>query len=470
VNTTVNIPELDIPEVDIPEVDTPEEKVESPAWLRTSPGFIRRRIEGRTNLLAVIHNTGWLFADKAMRMVVGVLVGAWVARYLGPRQYGELAYVLAFVAFFSVISQLGLDAVAIRDIAQDTNESPSILGTVLRLRLIAGVVCYAGALAAMSFLRPGDIRALVLTAIVAGSVIFQAMDTYDLWFQSQMQSKRTIIAKAVSYLAANGLKVILILSKASLLAFALLFLVEVILSAAALRFAYRYFPAPRQWTWEFSRAKALLLEAWPYLVSGIAIIIYMRIDQVMLRSMVSEYEVGIFSAALPISTAFYFIPIAISLSVAPTLARRKRDDPIGYERAIEQLFTVMWWVMLPVSVVIAMASRPLVALLYGPAYSSTAAVLAVHVFGNIPIALGIAQSNWIINEKKNMFSLYRTGAGAISNVLLNLTLIPMYGAVGAAVASVAAQIIAAFLSNLVLAPRMFVTQVVSLFRFRTSRS
>jgi len=448
----------------------PEEDSGSPRWLRTSPGFIRRRLEGRVNLLAVIHNTGWLFADKAMRMVVGVLVGAWVARYLGPRQYGELAYALAFAAFFSVISQLGLDAVAIRDIARDSDEAPSILGTVLRLRLITGVLCYIAALAMMAVLRPGDLRALALTAIVAGTVIFQAMDTYDLWFQSQMQSKRTIVSKAVSYLAANALKVILILSKASLFAFALLFLIEVILSAAALRFAYRYFPAPRQWTWEFSLAKALLHEAWPYLVSGIAIIIYMRIDQVMLRSMVSEYEVGIFSAALPISTAFYFIPMAISLSVAPTLARRKRDNPVGYERAIAQLFSVMWWTMLPMSVLIAMTSRQLVMLLYGHAYAATSAVLAIHVFGNIPIALGIAQSNWIINERKNMFSLYRTVAGAISNVVLNLVLIPMYGAVGAALASVAAQVIAALLSNLVMAPRIFVTQILSLFQIRNFRS
>jgi PST family polysaccharide transporter len=111
-----------------------------------------------------------------------------------------------------------------------------------------------------------------------------------------------------------------------------------------------------------------------------------------------------------------------------------------------------------------------VALLYGHAYAATSTVLAIHVFGNIPIALGIAQSNWIINERRNMFSLYRTVAGAISNVLLNLLLIPRYGAVGAAAASVAAQVIAAMLSNLVMAPRIFVTQIASLFQIRNLRS
>jgi len=412
---------------------------------------------------------GWIFADKAMRMVLGVLVGAWVARYLGPSRYGELAYVLAFVAFLSVICQLGLDAVAIRDMARNPQAAPAILGTALRLRLITGFAAYGAAILGMAFLRPGDGRALVLTAIVAGSVVFQAADTCDLWFQSQIQSRRTIVAKGVSYLAANGLKVLLILAKASLVGFAVVGLVEIILAAVALWVAYRRFPAPSRWIWRPAWAKELMRESWPYLLSGLAISIYMRIDQVMLRGMVSEHELGIYSAALPLSTVWYFIPMAISASVGPTIARRKQNDPVAYDRAIAQLFSLMWWVMLPLSTAIAIASGTLVALLYGEAYSASARVMSIHVFANVPIALGIAQSNWIVNEKQNMISLYRTVLGAASNVSLNLVLIPLHGAVGAAIASVSAQLVAAVLSNLVLAPKMFVTQVVSLFQFRAFR-
>ena len=431
---------------------------------------MRRRLEGRTNLLAVVHNTGWLFADKAMRMVMGVLVGAWVARYLGPSLYGELAYVVAFVAFFSVICQLGLDAVAIRDMARDGHAAPAILGTALRLRLITGFAAYGAAIVGMAMLRPGDARALGLTAIVAGTVIFQVADTCDLWFQSQVQSRRTIAAKAVSYLCANGLKVVLILAHATLFAFAAVGLLEVMLAAVALWVAYRRFPAPSRWSWAPLWASRLMHESWPYLLSGLAISIYMRIDQVMLRGMVSEHELGIYSAALPISTAWYFIPMAISVSVGPTIARRKQGPPTGYQRAIAQLFSLMWWVMLPLSAAVALAAGPLVAFLYGEAYSASAGVMAIHVFASVPIALGIAQSNWIVNEKRGMISLYRTTLGAISNVTLNLLLIPMYGARGAAIASVGAQLVAAVFSNLVLAPRILLMQISSLFQIRAFRA
>ncbi|PYP18467.1 MAG: flippase [Gemmatimonadetes bacterium] len=442
----------------------------SPAWLRAAPAFLRRRVEGRTNLLAVIHNTGWLFADKAMRIVVGVLVGAWVARYLGPSRYGELAYVLAFVAFLSVICQLGLDAVAIRDMARDPRAAPAILGTTLRLRLITGFAAYGAAILGMAILRPGDTRALVLTAIVAGTVIFQAGDTCDLWFQSQIQSKRTVAAKGVSYLVANGLKAVLILARASLVAFAVVALVEVMFAAVALWVAYRRYPAPSHWSWQPVWAKQLMRESWPYLLSGLAIVIYMRIDQIMLRGMVSEHELGIFSAALPVSTAWYFIPMAISASVGPTIARRKQNNPVAYQRAIAQLFSLMWWVMLPLSAAVALASGRLVAFLYGAAYAASAPVMAIHVFTSVPIALGIAQSSWIVNERQNMISLYRTVLGAVSNVMLNLLLIPPYGAVGAAIASVSAQLVAAVFSNLVLAPKIFVMQVSSLLQLRAFRA
>lgn len=114
----------------------------NPFWFRYTPEFIRSRLEGRFNLHAIIHNTGWLLGDKVLRLGMGLIVGAWVARYLGPSQYGELSYVLAFVAFFQVIAQLGFDGIAIRDMARDRESSPVILGTVFRLRLINSLILY----------------------------------------------------------------------------------------------------------------------------------------------------------------------------------------------------------------------------------------------------------------------------------------------------------------------------------------
>lgn len=419
-----------------------------------------------SELSSIISNTGWLFAEKLMRMVMGVLVGAWVARYLGPSQFGELAYIVAFATFFRVISKLGLDGVAIRDVARDLNFAPKTFGTVLRLRLIAALLCWFAAVGGMILIRPDDTQSLTLTAIVAGTVIFDSAETVDLWFQSQLQSKRTVFSKGISYLVANGLKICLILAKAPLIAFAIITLIEVVLSAFAFWFAYCSFQSSLKWKWDSKQAIHLLRESWPYLLSALAIVIYMRIDQIMLKEMVGSPEVGIYSAALTLSTTWYFIPIAICTSFGPSIARKKIESESSYNRAISRLFTLMWWLTLPLCIVIAFSAAFLTTILYGNAYSKSANVLAIHVFANVPVALGVAQSKWIVNEGRNVLSLYKTLLGAGSNVLLNFFLIPDYGALGASVATVLSQLISVVLSNLIFAPKLFYMQITSAFKLK----
>lgn len=437
----------------------------NPVWIEFAPEFIRRRLEGRSTLHAIIHNAGWLLGDKALRLGLGLLVGAWVTRYLGPSQYGELSYVLALVAFFDAVSRLGLEAIAIREMSADRNAAPAILGTVFRLRLLSGFLCWL-AVTGSTLLFGSEPKTVALTTIVAGGLVFQAADTVELWFQSQMQSKRTVIAKTVAYLLTNSIRVLLVMAKAELVWFAIAGVVEIVLSAFAFAVSYRKYPAPLPWRWSGERGRILLKEAWPYMLSALAIMIYMRIDQVMLHAMLGSRELGIFSAAMPLSMSWYFIPMMIAQSAGPSIAVKKKADPQGYERAIDRLFAMMWLIMLPISLAVAVCSVPLVRLMYGEAYDASAHVLAVHVFANVPIALGVVQGIWIVNERKNTLLLTKTMAGAVVNVVLNQLLIPEYGALGAAAATLAGQSVSSVLSNALLAPRIFRGQIGSWLRTR----
>ncbi|HZO01037.1 MAG TPA: flippase [Burkholderiales bacterium] len=438
------------------------------AWLRYLPAPLRERLDGRASVQAMIGNTGWLLFDRAVRTVVGIAVGAWVARYLGPAQFGELAYALAFVAIFQILAQLGLDSLVVRDIGADPGNARERLGTALRLRLVAGLACWGAAIGGMALLRPGDTGALLLVAIVAGSIVFQAADTVDLWFQSQTQSKRTVAAKSLAFALASALKVALVLWQAPLAAFAAVVMVEAALSALALVLVYRRYPAPGRWTWSATRGGDLLREAWPLLVSGLAVVLYMRVDQIMLRELVGEGELGIYSAALSLSTLWYFIPMAIYSSTAPAFSRLKLQSEAAYLEALARLFALMWALAGAVSIVMALSAGFLVDLLYGGAYRDAATVLAVHVFANIPVALGVAQSLWITNERRPQFALYRTLFGLLVNVALNLALIPRYGAIGAALATLIAQFCAAVLFNAFAAREILALQFLWLTKWTTA--
>jgi PST family polysaccharide transporter len=382
---------------------------------------------------------------------------------LGPETFGELSYVLAFVAFFQVFSTLGLDGLAVRDIAQNQSAAGAILGTVLRLRLAAAVASFAMACLLIQVLRPGDSGALLLVGIVATGMLFQTADVIDLWFQGQSQNRRATVARATSYFASNGTKVVLILTKAPLWAFAAAQVLELALVSLFLFLAYRAFRAKGPWQWDKSIAKSLVHQSWPLLLSGLSIIVYLRIDQVMLRELAGERELGIYSAALPFSQALSIIPVAVCASLLPTLSRNYSDDPALFWSRLQKLFTVLAWASILLVAALYLSARWLVATLLGDAYAPSAEVLSVLALTNIFIFLGVVQTQWILIERRTGLAFSRTALGATVSVISNSFLIPLYGAQGAAYSALLAQFIAAFACNIFLAPQILRMQTRALF-------
>jgi O-antigen/teichoic acid export membrane protein len=423
---------------------------------------LRERLAGLIGSRAVVRNLQWLLMEKLLRIALGILVGAWVARHLGPSRFGVLSYVIAFVGIFQAACQLGLDSIVVRDLSQRHNDGGDILGTALRLRLGAGAAGLVLALVTMAVLRPDDHESLLLTALIAGGLLFQAADTVDLWFQSQLQSRLSVIAKIVAITCSNGLRIVAILAGAGTHVFAGLMLVELALSALALSMLYRRHRSASPWRWRPQLVAPMLREAWPLLVAALAVLLYMRLDQILLRELVGERELGLYAAAQQLSAVWYFLPMIVCSSVAPELARLHVADPAAYLAALRRLFSLCWMLSLTLAVVMVAAAGPLIAVLYGPAYADATTALRLHSLAIIPVSLGIAQSLWITHEKRPLFALYRTLLGFVVSIAMNLALIPRFGAAGSAAAYLCCQFAAAILSNAVLAPQMLRLQFTSL--------
>lgn len=401
--------------------------------------------------------------DKLIRLLLGLLVSAWVARYLGPAQYGELAYVLAFLAFFQAVAVLGMDGIIVRDIAKDKTKAGEILGTAFVLRVSVGFCCWIIAVASMAWFNGWKDGSVYITALAGASLIFQAVDTIDLWFQSQSQSKRTVIAKLLAYSISNGLKIILILNNATLVAFAAVSSIEFLLAALALAYAYRKFTCQQPWQLIKTRAVRLLQESWPFILSGLSIIFYMRIDQIMIKEILGDSKLGIYAAVLPLAMLWTFIPMTLSVSLAPMVARAKQQSERAYWACLSNIFRgfalLGWLICIPVAIL----SSFVVELLFGSEYANGAPVLAILVFTNLFINMGVAQSLWILNEGKSKLSLYKTIVGAMVCLIGNLILIPQLGITGAAIIAVLAQLSSTILVNFIFAKKILYIQVKSLF-------
>lgn len=440
-----------------------------PYWVSCLPSVLRDKLKGNEQLHRAIHNSGWLMFDKIVRTLLTLLVGAWVARYLGPGEFGALAYVLAFITFFQSVATLGADGVIVRYIAQDQDTAPRILGSMFAARLICGVLCWLLAIGGMAWSNGLHDRSVILVALAGGTLVFQAADTIDLWFQSQSQSRRTVVAKLIAYSAACGVRVALILSHAPLVAFAVALAFEALASAIGLMLVYRAFPTARRWWVARDTIVAIVKESWPYMLSGVSIMIYMRIDQIMLKEMLGDRQLGIYAAMLPLSQIWTVIPMTVVTSMAPFVARMKRSNEEAYLKSLNHIFRFLSGISIVASLGTAILAGLAIRILYGPEFEDSARALSIHVFGNVFISLGVAQSLWQINENRPRISIYKTVTGAVANVLGNYLMIPVLGIEGAAIASVASQFISSFAANAVFDPKVFKIQLCSLFQLNCNK-
>jgi O-antigen/teichoic acid export membrane protein len=405
-------------------------------WIEFLPLFLRQQIEERFYLQNVMSNTAWLLADKIIRMGIGLFVGIWVARYLGPEQFGLLSFAFAFVALFSPISSLGLESIVIRNIVTDPSTKDKILGTAFVLKFIGGTVAFLIVLGGIALVRPGDSLAHWLVGITAAGMIFQALDPIDYWFQSQVQSKFSIYARNSAFLIVSVAKVYLILTGASLVAFAWAGLAEITIGSAGIVVSYQIRGHNlKDWQSSYPQIKSLFRDSWPLLMSGIAIMIYMRIDQVMLSVMAGDQEVGIYSAAVRLVEAWYFIPMAVVSSVFPSIVEAKTmGEDIFYER-LQKLYNFMTLMAYIIILPVTFLAGWIVETLFGVAYSKAGPMLAVLIWSILFTNLGVARSTFLTTMNWTRTHLLTVTFGCFINITLNYLLIPSYGGMGAAIAS-----------------------------------
>ncbi len=415
------------------------------------PAFVKRRIEHRPGLVKILDNIGWLSFDKILRMGVGLLVGVWIARYLGPEQFGLLNYAIAFTGLFGAFATMGLQGIVVRDIVRDPDGASLTLATAALMQFIGGLIAFVLVLLAIAYVRPDDPLARSIVAVLGAMLLFKASDTAVYWFESQVQSKYVVLVQNSVFLVFAVGKVALILNTASLTAFVWLMLAEAILAALIMIIVFRRFGKPlTTLKANTRRAKMLLKDSWPLLLSSMAIVIYMKIDQVMLGEMVGEESVGIFSAAARLSEAWYFVPMMIVTSVFPTIIANKQTNEELYIGRVQRLYNLLAVISVMVGLVFSLISSWLITTLYGPNYAEAAAVLSIQIWAGIFVSMGIARGKWLLAEDLQHIGYWYIALAMVINIVGNYFLIPLYEELGAAIATVTSQATAA-----IIAPALF---------------
>lgn len=389
------------------------------------------------NFRKILSNISWLVIERVLRMGVGFFVLAWIARYLGTAQFGLLNYGIAFIDLFGNLADLGLNQILIRDLVSEPERKNEILGTAFVLKSLAGVGTFLLSLVSIFVLRPEDQLSQILVLILALRLVFQPIDIVDQLFQSQVQAKYGVWARNTSFLIISVVRVILLETGGSLIAFAWTFLIESLISNIFMAIAYQKTTGKIiNWRGKFFRAKQMLRVSWPLILSSLAIVVYLRIDQIMLGQLASDQEVGIYSAAVKLSEAWPILILAIVKSFSPAIISAKQVSEELYYQKIQKLANLLTLIVYAIAIPMTILATPLVILVFGSEYAAAGTVLSIHIWASVFGFLGYIKEVWIATEELTKFALSASVLGAILNILLNWWLIPIHGAVGAAIATV----------------------------------
>ena len=388
----------------------------------------------------VVKNASWIVGGAVLQKLINFLVTLLTARYLGPSNYGLINYATAYTGFFYSICTLGIDSILVKELIDIPNEEGKVLGTSLFLRSLSSIFSAFAILCIVHVVDDGDPTTMTVVALTNIGMIFQLFHVFKFWFQSRLQSRVPAIVTLLAYIVMAVYKIILLVLGKSVVWFAFASAVEYICIGILLMIAYWKYGG-RRLRVSRKHCQSILQKSRHFILPGLMIAVYAQTDKIMLKQMIGEAEVGFYATAVSLCTAWCFVLSAIIDSLYPEIAKVHKTDNRLFARRNKQLYAIVFYLSVAVSLLITCFAKPAIYIMYGEAYMPTAAPLRVITWYTAFSYLGVARNAWIVCEdrQKYIFGVYVSAA--VSNVILNLILIPRWGAVGAAAASLAAQII-----------------------------
>jgi O-antigen/teichoic acid export membrane protein len=384
----------------------------------------------------VFQNTMVQLGGRGVSLILSFATSILLARYLGRERMGEYGAIFAYLSLFSFLATFSLEPILAREASRRRSEATQIFHTGTMIALSFGL---AGAILA-SLLAPvfslsGQLHWLVVIAAL-DLMIVPALRLPGIVFQVDMKQWFSVgigLLRQFLWLAAL---VLLALRHAAfyqvIIARTACGIVEAIIYLKA---SYRptFLSGPRRLDW--TEGKQLLRYGYPLALGAIASGIFQRIDQLMLHNMTGDSALGPYVVAVQLTEQFGALPVMLIMSLAPVLSVTAAQDEL-FRHYLRVSFRFLMSVVFFVCAVITPITRPVVALLYGKEFLSSASLINVLIWSEAPLFLGVVVIHALIAKNLQRYILISTAVGAGLNIALNLVAIPRWGALGASWATV----------------------------------
>ncbi|WP_434950910.1 flippase [Shewanella sp. HL-SH4] len=391
----------------------------------------------------VFTNASWLLTEKILLTGSGLLFVVLLTRHWSVEQVGDYQFVLAILALLAPFSSMGLNSIVSRELVLFPHRTASILGTALVIRCSGAAVAMLVSALLSFWLVPNELFYIFLLLLLAQ--LSHGFYVIDYYFEAHVKSKVSALLRTSIGLLMLLVKFIWVVNGLGVVGVLVITAIEWCLFALAWVGVYYFFHQPKPaFEWSSAQAKLFLSKGWWLILSGVASIIYLKIDQVMLGWMQGSEAVAYYSLASRLSEVWYLFPGIIVASLYPGLIKAKQLADV-YQIKLQQICTLLCWMAVLIAVVMTMIAPILVEQLFGAKYQPTVLILQIHIWAGVFIFMRALFSKWILIEDIPKYSLLTHGGGAIVNVILNFWLIPIMGGVGAAWATLISYAMASYL-------------------------
>lgn len=421
---------------------------------------IKSCIGNRSNLGMVVQNVFWAIIGRIVAIFTTTLVGVFVARYLGPEDYGIMNFVISYVTIFSTVASFGLDNVEIRELSHQDGNRDQIMGTAWRLRILFAGISFLLIAISLLFYRPRwDVGLMIL--LYAFSTFFSTSVIISNYFISIVKNEYVIKPQLVRAVAGTIFKFLLLLLHAPLIWFIFSLLLDAILVCGGNIVAYRTHVGKLR-TWTFDRTLALFLvrQSLPLFLSSVAVVIFSQCNVLMLKWLADAREIGFFSIAMLWSDFALFIPNVFLQTLTPMLIKAHDQGDAVYRKKRQEYFDGLTWLSTFFAACLTLVAPFLVLLLYGREYRASIGVLMLLAWRAIGGIGTSASGQVMIIEKIHQYAVFRNIIGCVVSIGLNLLLIPQYGSYGAAISTVITVFCAGILCN------AFIPRYTELFKLQ----
>jgi len=385
-----------------------------------------------------LFNSGWILVDRVVRFVLGITIGIMVARYLGPKDYGILNYVLSLTGIIGIIGTFGMDSVVIKDLVKYKSLDTKIIYNAIFLKFIGAVLVIVMAQIVAFLLHLSDeIKLFIFIVTLSGLINF--LYVIDLFYKSKVLMNKIVKLNVITLILVSLYKLLLIVIKAPLIFFFFSPLLDAIIGSflklkLILKDGYIFYKNKIS----YSYIKKLLSQSWPFIIMSLIAVIYTKIDQIMIFQMLGAKENGLYAAATRLSNILFMLPGVVSGSFYIAVLNAKKVSEELYYRRLKALYFVMFWGAILLILPFMFFSKEIILILYGKQYKLASDVLFFHIWCVLFVFISAVTNMWFVIENKQKISMYFNLTGLVVNITLNVILIKIYGIIGAALATLIA--------------------------------